>query len=66
MNIKNYLAYIILLLFTFLMLIIVYITNFLEVREISKETIAKVMPIYVTIDEELLKSLLPANESNLQ
>jgi len=65
MNIKNYLAYIILLLFTFLMLITVYITNFLEVREISKETIAKVMPIYVTIDEELLKSLLPANESNL-
>lgn len=65
MNIKNYLAYIILLLFTFLMLVIVYLTNFLEVREISKETIAKVMPIYVTIDEELLKSLLPANESNL-
>ena len=33
--------------------------------QVSKETIAKLTPIRVRIDVELLKNFVPANESNL-
>lgn len=66
MNIKNYIAYLILLAFTYLLLLLIPITFFKNNIEISKETLAKIAPVRVRIDKDILESMLPANESNLQ
>lgn len=65
MNIKIYKYYLVLVVFSFFILFIIYIKGYLNVYDISKETIAKTLPVRVNIDKELLKNLLPANESNL-
>lgn len=61
----NYIYYLILILFSFFILLSVYVGGHTMTSQVSKETIAKLTPIRVRIDVELLKNFVPANESNL-